>query len=601
MEPSVVIFAIQAGIRLGRKLNAVLVDDTRERAMVLPLGNLYGDVVKNDALDYFREYPELTAESGPYFGLNQEEKIDAYRTLRVIEDRIGDTGGVAGEAREIVIRLQKFEHIKAGYGARPAVQRVLGQIVEIAIDYFIARPELLQGDTPSSKILSAFIANIDTVEFSDSTPRSMLSDVLLAALRTLDANMNLVDDDIRLQTLVGGITQSLIEDYSTLSSQGEQVRREQLIRRIASSVLRGGAAAFVERSDLFLPKDTAAEKLVRTTLSQIITGISGKEDLFTGDALEFIFNSALQAVAENPALFTDQIILQQFIGKTLTALTDTQAKAVFADDLVAPILQGALETLGSRADALIDTHDPRQQLLADTVAVLSTSLAAELGGGGTMADRFSRKQIIALTRLVFREVGRYPERLLGDGPIDERRTALAQIIGAVAQGLSEAPHGNSGGEGLLEIMETALAVAVRNADKLLDLGTADPRKNLLYEALNQIVVGVLEGGDVRQLVTLETFKEMVVRLLPVVSANAGILAPEGARQVLLTVKAALTLSGSSLESRVNSVNLPVLVEGLLHAVLWSELDLHDKEAVEASARSILKAAAQPISQRSIAS
>jgi len=63
------IFAIQAGARLGRKLNDLLVDETRERSLILPLGNLYGNVVENDALDYFREYPELTSETGPYVGL----------------------------------------------------------------------------------------------------------------------------------------------------------------------------------------------------------------------------------------------------------------------------------------------------------------------------------------------------------------------------------------------------------------------------------------------------------------------------------------------------------------------------------------------------
>ena len=48
MNTSIMIFAIQAGVRLGRKLNDVLVDETRERALILPLGNLYGNVVEND-------------------------------------------------------------------------------------------------------------------------------------------------------------------------------------------------------------------------------------------------------------------------------------------------------------------------------------------------------------------------------------------------------------------------------------------------------------------------------------------------------------------------------------------------------------------------
>jgi hypothetical protein len=39
-----------------------------------------------------------------------------------------------------------------------------------------------------------------------------------ASLRTLQDNVTLLDDDRRLQTLVGGVTQSLLEDYEALGS-----------------------------------------------------------------------------------------------------------------------------------------------------------------------------------------------------------------------------------------------------------------------------------------------------------------------------------------------------------------------------------------------
>ena len=65
-------------------------------------------MAENDALDYFLEHPELTSGTGPYAGLSPEEKVDAYLTILALEDRLGDRGGMAGEAREIVINLQKF-------------------------------------------------------------------------------------------------------------------------------------------------------------------------------------------------------------------------------------------------------------------------------------------------------------------------------------------------------------------------------------------------------------------------------------------------------------------------------------------------------------
>lgn len=590
MDASLVIFAIQAGIQLGRKLNDVLVDETRERALILPLGNLYANVTENDALDYFREHPELISDTGPYAGLSREEKANAYRTILALEDRLGDKGGMAGEAREIVVNLRKFEQLKEGYGARPALQRVLGEVVEIAIDYFIAQPELLKGDTNSRKILAAFIANLDTIEFAEGTPPGIVSGVLLASLKTLNANISLVDDDLRLQTLVGGVTKSLIEDYGTLASQGDQVRRVHLLRRIASSILRGGAAAFFERGDLFLRKDTAAEKLVGATLSSVVTGISGKEDLFTNESVELIFKSALHAAADNTDIFSNQEIFQEFIHKTLTAVTDDQGREVFSDDMVAIVLQSALETVSTHVNSLIDADNPQKQLLADTVRGLVASLAADLGGGQKVKDLFSRRQLLELTNIVFREVAQYPEQLLGEGPADDLRTPLAQIVRSVAMALADAPEKLLSGEGRIEIMENAIRVSAQNLDKLLDVNTIDPKQNLLYQAIKQAVSAILEGGDSRGLISRSVFPEIIGRILPVVSANIEALVPQGSQQIAETIKLVLALSTGALESRINSANLPVLMEKLLVSALWSELNIQDNAAIEMAALRILREA-----------
>jgi hypothetical protein len=147
MDASLVIFAVQAGVRLGRKLNDVLIDETNERSLVLPLGNLFGSAVENDALDYFREHPEFVAPKGPYAGLNRPELVKAYRTILALEARLGDAGGVSGDGRQIVLELNRFEQLKSGFGANHPLQRILGEVVEIAIDYFVAQPSMLEGDT----------------------------------------------------------------------------------------------------------------------------------------------------------------------------------------------------------------------------------------------------------------------------------------------------------------------------------------------------------------------------------------------------------------------------------------------------------------------
>ena len=53
MDPSIVIFAIESAVKLGSKVYEVLVDETAERALVLPVGNLFQEVQVTVATQFF--------------------------------------------------------------------------------------------------------------------------------------------------------------------------------------------------------------------------------------------------------------------------------------------------------------------------------------------------------------------------------------------------------------------------------------------------------------------------------------------------------------------------------------------------------------------
>ena len=61
------------------------------------------------------------------------------------------------------------------------------------------------------------------------------------------------------------------------------------------------------------------------------------------------------------------------------------------------------------------------------------------------------------------------------------------------------------GEGLLELVQTALRVSVRNADKLLDLDSEDPKTNLLFRVTQEIAEAALEAPNTRMLLSREVF------------------------------------------------------------------------------------------------
>lgn len=590
IDPETILFAIQAGVRLGKKINEVLVDATRERPLVLPLGDLFGDVVLNKALAYFRNHPELEAPGGPYEGFSNEEKLKAYKTILALEERVRDTNGLAGDVPEILGHLHRFEQLKKGFGGRPALQRILGTVVEIGIDYFAANPQLLGGDSNAKKVLRSFIVNLDDVDFAESTPGDLVKELLLASLKTLDSHGSLLDDNKRAQALLGGIVKSLIEDFDSLASAAGKVRRGEMIKRIGSSIVRGGASAFTENLDLFLPKDDRTKELVRATLSQVVAGIDGQEDLFTNESLELVFKSALQTAAEHADALTNNAFLQDLIRRTVGALTAAPGQKLFGEETIAAVLGSGLEALRDHPEILGDTNDPETRVLAATVSALAGGLTSTLAGGGTVKDLLSNKQLIALARLAFFEVGKNTELLLGDKLDQNQKSLLAQTIGSLAQALGEHPENLVTGDGFVRLVKLAIENVVLNADKLINVKTANVRTNVLFRIVQETVSALQAHPDPRGLIHRDFFLTVLERVLPVVSANLdGFLAP-GAQPVAETIRTALDLGSAALQNRVNGGNLPDLIVGLLRQVLRRELGLNQAAAVEVAADVILRAA-----------
>lgn len=590
INPSTIIFAIQAGIKLVGKAEQILIDETNERALLLPLGDDAGDPIEALALKHYREHPELRAAGEPYAGLTTNaEKVRAYRALKNIQD--GRTRLVA----DAIKQLEGINQVKNGFGAPPVLQRILGTVAEIGIDYFALNPDKLGKNSGTRVVLEAFIRHLDEVNFSEKTPKLLIQHVLHASLRTLNDNITLIDDEKRLQVLLGGVTKSLLEDYDALTSAEEKIRRSTLIKRISSSVVRGGAAAFSSNIDIFMRNDEQSKQIVQATLSTIVAGINGKEDLFTNESLELIYKSALTAVAENSTVFTDDKLLKSLIRSTVTALTTKQAQEVFGTDIVSAIVQGALYAVTENVETIIDSTKPEQLLLANTITAIANGLGRQLSGDATARHLLSKRQLVELTKTVFAEVAKHPEQLLHSVDDTEMNTVLAQIIGSTAKALGDDPQLLVTGEGFLTLVQSALKTGVLNADKLLDLGTSSVRNNVLFQVIQQAATAVRESDDTdkRRLVSRDMFVSVVTRILPVVSANLdGLLNDNGKPTIKPAVKATITkaleLASGTLQNRINGANLPILIEEMLMQVLQDELALTETAAVVNTAAIILK-------------
>ncbi|MFO1486532.1 MAG: hypothetical protein U1F71_24430 [Verrucomicrobiaceae bacterium] len=587
IDPELVIFAIQAGIKLASRVQQILIDHTHEHASAMPVGDLVGSELESAAADYFKDHKELR-EPGAAFSWvsNLEDKVSAYRAIMGIQQSNSQ------DAPGIIRQLKGLDQLKEGFGSRPAAQRIVGIVAEIGIDYFALNPDKLGKNNGTRQVLASFIRNLDDVNFSDTTPQELIYHVMHASLRTLHDNVTLLDDDRRLQTLVGGVTQSLLDDYESLGSAAARVRRGDLIKRVSSSIVRGGAAAFTGNIDLFMPGDAKAKPLVKSTLSGVIAGIDGKEDLFTNESLELIYKTALTAMAENSTVFTDDKLLTALIRGTVDALSGTQAARVFGPETVSAVVHAALEAVTENVETLIDPTTPEKQVLADTITAIANGLGKRLAGNATARDLLSKRQLVELAKFAFSEVAKHPEQLLHSVDDDELKSVLAQIIGSTAKALGDDPAKLVTGEGFLTLVQAAVKTGVLNADKLLDLDTTHVRDNVLFQVIQQAADAVIEHKDKRRLMSREVLVTTLTRILPVISANLdGLAGSKLKTPVKATITAALDLASDKLSGRINGANLPALIEGLLVQVLQEKLTLAETAAVANAAKLILNNAA----------
>ena len=578
MNPSTVLFAIEAGIRLGNKINQVLIDKTLEGPLLLPLGDMYNDIPAANAQDFFDDNINLISEGGAYYHIRDDEakKLAAYKTIMRISATADTSPDSHADAISIITNLNAFEQYKDGFGSKPVFQRILGTIVEIGIDYVIANPDALGDNSNTRKYIEAFLKGIDDTTFAEGKWDTIVTDMFESGLTVLNENLSDIIRDERAQVIVGGVTSALIDDVKDLPGF-ELTLREEFFKRVGTSIFRGAVEAFGENTELFIKGDSASKTIIRSTLSQVINGIKDKEDLFSNESLKLIVKSAMLATSENAALLTDNPILERTISRSLAALTETDS--IFSEASVAIILAEGLHAVGENVATLIDTSSSQRAFLADAISGMSLSLASSLSDGN-LKDLFSMQQLIDLTEIVLKEVAEDPERLLGDTSDDLKKSVLVQIIASVSAAFGSDPKMITTGERAVSLVEDVMNIALMNADKLLDISTDDPQTNLLYQIIQSTVSMIIDADDPRHLLNKKVIHAVIINILEIASNNIDVIAVDQQQIIKDAIRQVISIASDALEDKINGSNLPTLIAAILKDGIYNDLDLNDDGAVQ---------------------
>ena len=319
-------------------------------------------------------------------------------------------------------------------------------------------------------------------------------------------------------------------------------------RETLQDVLRVSAATISEQATRLLgPPDSKEEQLLNVVLQAVLHTVQEQPLLFSSQTLRAMYGASLAAVAQNSALILPGGQSHEFLSELYTGTAQLLVKAgragpqaLFTPDLAQDFIALALDTLAQNAQQLINPKDPRDQLLVKALERVILSFSGEFHHDqalpGILAATFSQKQLHAIIQEVFGAVAENPGALLPGTGGDPQRSALAQIMGAVAAVVSRDRQSLLTGDGYVELVRVALQAFAMNPDRLLNLNTADPQDNVLTTVMAAVLTVATANlqSEGRHLLWGETLLQAIEAALAAVSKNTqGFLAdPEIVTRVL---------------------------------------------------------------------
>jgi hypothetical protein len=627
-EIAILMYAIQAAIRLGKKVQMVFEDETRDRDLVLapvevpelPPWDVVEPFFESEGQAFVADFESVPGRDTTPHGLYREwwEKRNEDRQLR---DNLRKAYLAISQGLE---PLRSANDVNRGFRApgsfytaanalflvkqwrdgvdpkRSPLQRIAGTVVDIALDYVKVDPTLFSGNGTGDRITRAFLLSLSEVDFAESDYDNLLLDVMRATLDTFLVHADIVLSEEHLAALLKQVSRTLMGAIDAASQSGDddklralyRLRREVLqdVIRISAKTVSENMAAFVGTAN------SRKEQLLKNVLAAILDTIASESDLINRKTVTDIYAAALKAAAQNPALLlpeTDgersQVLLRKLISGITAELTNSAASdppGIFTPEVLKDAIDVALQVLSNHVPKLADPRHPEKQLLVDALHRLVLAFRDDFHADKNLSEfldgLFSRRQLVDLTQIVFTAVARTPEGLLQDVAGDARCSALAQIIGSVAATISADANRFLSGDDYLELFSVALKAFTVNPDRLLNLASTDPRDNVMSQVISAVLNAVVHNAESegRNLLSGAMLVDAVQTALAVVSKNVDGFVKEP-EIVSMVMDRLLNAASNTMANELDAESLLLALDDVLRAALMSRtaLDRSDAELV----------------------
>ncbi len=523
-----ILFAIQAALRLGVQARAAYVDATRRRSLILPLPNYQAKSDVYDAVEYFkdpgkrhitesklledlREQLERTDTITPIVkSLTEEQKTDLvvlhsdFATLDFIEEGFEFEEPSDGFVPEDLVNALRIRQWRSGNDPHPTLlRRFAGAFIEIGVDYFAHFPGALNKNSRHGKALHVLFTSLDQIKFSEDFAEQRIGDLpgrlLIATLETVSENSEFLSGDPKYQELIAVTSNALVKDVAqrikrireSTGGAGNEDREERVkawAELVFRSVLASGGRFVASNPKEYLGTDEPQESELAVRVGQAVLGLildqpEGQLDrVFGREGLEVVIRAGLSALGKYPELVLDtkNIGLKNLLSQVVSELG--LQEAILETGILPEVTRLLLDKTGENLYLFWPqwAKHPENHLLLTAASIVLDSLTY-MPSGARWNPHFTSDNMLHVLEATFDEFLNNPGWLIDrSGKVNENlKVSLEAMIGVLRTQQDRRLNTRDGSQ----IISAGLKAIARRQEFLEKLPNGTPMVAALIDAI----------------------------------------------------------------------------------------------------------------------
>lgn len=431
-----VIFGINAGIRLAGNIRQAYVTNLKRRELTLPLVPFPKERNLQTILTYFHKNDKGKQQLADSPRLKQlfdkaktnrhtpEEEKEIWQFYALAEEQKDTGAGAADLDAFLGIRQWSKEQ-----DSKPTIlSAVAGSLVEAGIGYFTTVPGAINPGSRNADALKGFLSGLQQVSFAERVTNRRIEELapalMMTTLETLANVPAVVTSDPKTGQLVEAVTKGVLADMQgRFNKMGQNAAGEEELAGFGKMLFTSLVSNSVETTlanaeDLLQTRPGAQTSLVQdlgSAFMQLAFNENGTatsfKNLLTVQAVDTMVKASLKTVSEHPEILGKSAFVQQAVSQFAGDLM--KMPNLMQPSIAPEVVRLVLEKASLNLELLNNTGGghPKTLLFSFTSELLRVVATKE--ANKPWKPVLGKTQLLGLTEFMVGEAAANPQWLLG--------------------------------------------------------------------------------------------------------------------------------------------------------------------------------------------